>query len=114
VTVAGGDVGTTAMADQARKGEPATDLEDPFAGADRPERHVRRQVRTGRPQQTEQGPRSGGDAHALRFSERIGKLLPIEKRANDEIVNARDGDPLLLGPVAGCRRVRGVRIGGVE
>jgi len=106
MAVAGRDVGTPTMADEAREGEPATDLQDPLAGADRPERQARRQVRTGRPKQTEQGPRSGRDAHAIGFAERIGKLLTIGERANDEIVNAGDGDALLLGPVARCRRVR--------
>jgi hypothetical protein len=106
VAIASGDIGAAAMADEARQGEPATDLQDPLAGADRPEREARRQVRTGGPQQTEQRPSGGRDAHALRFAERIGILLTIGERTNDEIVNAGDGDPLLLGPVAGCGRVQ--------
>jgi hypothetical protein len=45
------------------------------------------------------------------LSERIEELLTIGERADDEIVNARDGDALLLGPAAESRRVRAPGLG---
>ena len=74
-----GYIGTSAMAYEARQRKPATNLQDPLTGANGPKRHVRRQVRTGGPRQTEQWPRSsGGDAHAIRFPKRIEEPLTIE------------------------------------
>ena len=101
MAIAGGDVGAPAMADEARQREPATNLQNPLAAGYRPERDARRELRTGRPQQAEQRPRRGGDAQALRFPERIEELPTIGERADDEIVDAGDGDAVLPGPVAG-------------
>jgi hypothetical protein len=100
MAIARGDIGTPTMTDEAREGEPAADFQNSLPGAYEPERHARRQVRARGPQHAEQWPLRRRNAHTLCFPERIEELLTIEERANDQIVDARNGDALLLGLIA--------------
>src|SRR5204863_7996346 len=100
-------VGAAAMSDEAREGEAAADLENLFARRHRPRAEARREQRARRPEQSEQGPRGRRDAEPLGSAVAIGELVPVEQRAHDEVVDAGDRYPLLLGPVAWHRGARG-------
>ncbi len=103
MAVAGGHVGAPAVPHQAGQPQPAADFQHPLGGVHRPQRHARCQVRAGRPQQPEQRPHGGRNAHAFGLAEGIGVLLFVQQGANDQVGNARYGDALLLGLVAGHR-----------
>ena len=107
MAVARGDIGAAAMAHEARQGEPAADLENPLARRDRARAQPRREQRARRPEQAEQGPRRRRDAELFGSAFVVGELLAVEQRADDEVVDAGDRDPFLLGPVAGHRGTRG-------
>ena len=108
MAVARRHVGAAAVADEAREGQAAADLEDALAGRDRPGGEPRRELRARRPEQAEQRPRRRRDAEPLGGAVAIGVLLAVEQRADDEVVDPGDRDPFLLGQIAGHRGARGV------
>ncbi|SPE24071.1 hypothetical protein SBBP1_260028 [Burkholderiales bacterium] len=112
MAIACGDIGASPMADKARQGEAATDLEDPFTRAHRTKRDTRCQEQTGRPQLTEQRPRGRGDAQAIRLPKRVVELLAVQQRADDQIIDTGNRNVLLFGLVAQHRLVRATRCKG--
>jgi ABC-type glutathione transport system ATPase component len=89
MTVARRHVGAAAVADEARQGEAAADLEDPLAGRHRPRAEAGREPRARRPEQAEHRPRRRRDADPLGRAVVVGELLAVEQRADDEIVDRR-------------------------
>ena len=81
VVVAGGDIGTTLLQDEAGKPNPTTDLEDMFARDGKPT-HLIGERESGRPHDTKERPAGGGDPSPFGATVRVGELLPITQGPN--------------------------------
>ena len=81
VVVAGGDVSTALLQNEAGEADSTPDLENLFA-RDRESTHLLGEREPGRPHDTKERPRGGGDSDPLGATVRVGELPSIAKGPN--------------------------------
>lgn len=100
MAVACGHVGAAPVSDQAGQGQAAADFQNMLQRIDRSERNPLGQARTRGPQQAKEWPGGRRNAKMQGHAQGVVKLLFVQQRADDQVIDTVNVEILLLGLVA--------------